>query len=130
MDVAKRLIDYGFHAPTVSFPVAGTLMVEPTESESLDELDRFCEAMIEIRREIEDVVTGRADRTDNVLKNAPHTAEAVAATAWTHPYTREDAAFPVPGLRHRKFWPSVGRVDNPYGDRNLFCACPPIETYG
>jgi glycine dehydrogenase len=130
MDVAKRLIDYGFHAPTVSFPVAGTLMVEPTESESLDELDRFCDAMIRIRGEIEDVVTGRADRTDNVLKNAPHTAEAVAATTWTHPYTREEAAFPVPGLRHRKFWPSVGRVDNPYGDRNLFCACPPIETYG
>jgi glycine dehydrogenase len=130
MDVAKRLIDYGFHAPTVSFPVAGTLMVEPTESESLDELDRFCEAMIEIRQEIEAVATGRADRTDNVLKNAPHTAEAVAATTWTHPYSREAAAFPVPGLRHRKFWPSVGRVDNPYGDRNLFCACPPIETYG
>jgi len=130
MDVAKRLIDYGFHAPTVSFPVAGTLMVEPTESESLDELDRFCDAMIEVRREIDDVVTGRADRTDNVLKNAPHTAEAVAATTWTHPYTREEAAFPVPGLRHRKFWPSVGRVDNPYGDRNLFCACPPIDTYG
>jgi glycine dehydrogenase len=129
MDVAKRLIDYGFHAPTVSFPVAGTLMVEPTESESLDELDRFCEAMIRIRGEIEDVVTGRADRTDNVLKNAPHTAEAVAATTWTHPYSREAAAFPVHGLRHRKFWPSVGRVDNPYGDRNLFCACPPIETY-
>jgi glycine dehydrogenase len=129
MDVAKRLIDYGFHAPTVSFPVPGTLMVEPTESESLDELDRFCEAMIQIRQEIDAVATGRADRTDNVLKNAPHTAEAVAAADWTHPYSREEAAFPVPGLRHRKFWPSVGRVDNPYGDRNLFCACPPIETY-
>ena len=127
MDVAKRLIDYAFHAPTVSFPVAGTLMVEPTESESLDELDRFCEAMLQIKQEIDDVAEGRADRVDNALKNAPHTAEAVAATAWTHPYSRETAAFPVPSLRTRKFWPSVGRIDNPYGDRNLFCSCPPIE---
>jgi glycine dehydrogenase len=127
MDVAKRLIDYGFHAPTVSFPVAGTLMVEPTESESLDELDRFCEAMLHIKLEIDAIAEGRADRVDNVLKNAPHTAEAVAATAWTHPYSRETAAFPVPSLRTRKFWPSVGRIDNPYGDRNLFCSCPPIE---
>ena len=128
MDVAKRLIDYGFHAPTVSFPVAGTLMVEPTESEDKDELDRFCDAMIQIRTEIEDVVQGRADRVDNVLKNAPHTAGSVAASDWPHPYSREQAAFPVPFLRDHKFWPSVGRIDNPYGDRNLFCSCPPVET--
>ena len=127
MDVAKRLMDYGFHAPTVSFPVAGTLMVEPTESEDKAELDRFCDAMIQIRKEIEDVVSGRADKTDNPLKNAPHTAEAVSATAWTHPYTREEAAFPLPYVRAGKFWPSVGRIDNPYGDRNLFCSCPPLE---
>jgi glycine dehydrogenase len=129
MDVAKRLIDYGFHAPTVSFPVAGTLMVEPTESESLEELDRFCEAMVAIRQEIADVVEGRADRTDNVLKNAPHTAEAVSRDSWPHPYSREQAAYPVPVLRWRKFWPAVGRVDNPYGDRNLFCSCPPVESF-
>jgi glycine dehydrogenase len=129
MDVAKRLIDYGFHAPTVSFPVAGTLMVEPTESESLEELDRFCEAMIHIRQEIADVVDGRADKTDNVLKNAPHTAEAVSSDNWTHPYSREQAAYPVPVLRWRKFWASVGRVDNPYGDRYLFCSCPPVESF-
>jgi glycine dehydrogenase len=127
MDVAKRLMDYGFHAPTVSFPVAGTLMVEPTESEDKAELDRFCDAMIQIRREIEDVVTGRADKVDNLLKNAPHTAEAVSATDWTHAYSREEAAFPLPYVRERKFWPSVGRIDNPYGDRNLFCSCPPLE---
>jgi glycine dehydrogenase len=129
MDVAKRLMDYGFHAPTVSFPVAGTLMVEPTESEDKAELDRFCDAMIQIRREIEAVVTGRADRVDNVLKNAPHTAEAVAATDWLHPYSREEAAFPLPFVRANKFWPSVGRIDNPYGDRNLFCSCPPVEAF-
>jgi glycine dehydrogenase len=125
-DVAKRLIDYGFHAPTVSFPVAGTLMVEPTESESKDELDRFCDAMIAIRAEIQSVIDGTADPLDNVLKNAPHTAAAVAATDWRHPYSREQAAFPLPFVRARKFWPSVGRVDNPFGDRNLFCTCPPI----
>ena len=129
MDVAKRLIDYGFHAPTVSFPVAGTLMVEPTESEDKGELDRFCDAMIQIRKEIEDVVQGRADKTDNVLKNAPHTAGAVAASDWPHQYSREQAAFPVAFLRDHKFWPSVGRIDNPYGDRNLFCSCPPVETF-
>jgi len=127
MDVAKRLMDYGFHAPTVSFPVAGTLMVEPTESEDQGELDRFCEAMIQIRREIEEVVTGAVDRRDNLLKNAPHTAGAIAAAEWTHPYTREQAAFPTAFVRARKFWPSVGRIDNPYGDRNLFCSCPPVE---
>jgi glycine dehydrogenase len=126
MDVAKRLIDYGFHAPTVSFPVAGTLMVEPTESEDKAELDRFCDAMIQIRKEIDDVAAGRADRQDNVLKNAPHTAEAVAADEWTHPYSREQAAFPLSFVRANKFWPPVGRIDNPYGDRNLFCSCPPM----
>ena len=129
MDVAKRLMDYGFHAPTVSFPVAGTLMVEPTESEDKGELDRFCDAMIQIRGEIEDVVTGRADRRDNVLKNAPHTAAAIATSEWTHPYSREQAAFPLPFVAASKVWPSVGRIDNPYGDRNLFCMCPPVETY-
>ena len=129
MDVAKRLMDYGFHAPTVSFPVAGTLMVEPTESEDKAELDRFCDAMIQIRREIDAVVSGRADRTDNVLKNAPHTAEAIAAADWSHPYSREEAAFPLPFVRANKFWPSVGRIDNPYGDRNLFCSCPPVEAF-
>jgi glycine dehydrogenase len=128
MDVAKRLIDYGFHAPTVSFPVAGTLMVEPTESEDKGELDRFCDAMIAIRQEIEDVVQGRADRQDNVLKHSPHTAAAVASTEWTHPYSREQAAFPLPFVTANKFWPSVGRIDNPYGDRNLFCSCPPVEN--
>jgi glycine dehydrogenase len=127
MDVAKRLIDFGFHAPTVSFPVAGTLMVEPTESEDQAELDRFCDAMIHIRGEIEAVVTGKADAEDNVLKNAPHTAAAVIAGKWTHPYTREQAVYPLPWVKERKFWPSVGRIDNPYGDRHLFCSCPPLE---
>jgi glycine dehydrogenase len=128
-DVAKRLMDYGFHAPTVSFPVAGTLMIEPTESEPKGELDRFCDAMIAIRQEIQAVIEGKADPKDNVLKNAPHTAASVTADAWTHPYSREQAAFPLPFVRANKFWPSVGRVDNPYGDRNLMCACPPIEAY-
>lgn len=129
MDVAKRLMDYGFHAPTVSFPVAGTLMVEPTESEDKAELDRFCDAMIQIRREIDAVISGRVDRSDNVLKNAPHTAESVSGDEWTHPYTRQEAAYPLPFVRARKVWPSVGRIDNPYGDRNLFCACPPVEAF-
>jgi glycine dehydrogenase len=128
-DVAKRLMDYGFHAPTVSFPVAGTLMVEPTESEPKEELDRFCEAMIAIRREIQDVIEGKADPKDNVLKNAPHTAAAVTADAWHHAYSRERAAFPLPFVRAKKFWPTVGRIDNPYGDRNLMCSCPPIEAF-
>jgi glycine dehydrogenase len=128
-DVAKRLMDYGFHAPTVSFPVAGTMMIEPTESESKDELDRFCDALIAIRREIQDVLDGRADAKDNVLKNAPHTAEEVTADGWSHPYSREQAAYPLPFVRANKFWPAVARIDNPYGDRNLVCACPPIETY-
>ncbi len=128
-DVAKRLMDYGFHAPTVSFPVPGTLMVEPTESEPKSELDRFCDALIAIRREIDEVVSGKADAKDNVLKHAPHTAAAVSADTWTHPYSREQAAFPLPWVRAAKFWPSVGRIDNPYGDRNLMCVCPPMETY-
>jgi glycine dehydrogenase len=128
MDVAKRLMDYGFHAPTVSFPVAGTLMVEPTESEDKAELDRFCEAMIQIRAEIDEVVSGRADRADNVLKHAPHTADVVSATEWRHSYSREQAAFPLPFVRAKKFWPPVGRIDNPYGDRNLFFSCPPMES--
>jgi glycine dehydrogenase len=124
MDVAKRLMDYGFHAPTVSFPVAGTLMVEPTESEDKAELDRFCDAMIQIRREIDDVVSGRADPNDNPLKHAPHTAVVVSASEWKHRYSREDAAFPLAFVRERKFWPPIGRIDNAYGDRNLFCSCP------
>jgi glycine dehydrogenase len=128
-DVAKRLMDYGFHAPTVSFPVAGTLMVEPTESEPKDELDRFCDAMIAIRSEIQAVIDGAADRNDNVLKNAPHTAAVVSADRWPHAYSREQAAFPLPFVRARKVWPAVGRIDNPYGDRNLMCACPPIEAF-
>jgi glycine dehydrogenase len=128
-DVAKRLMDYGFHAPTVSFPVAGTLMVEPTESEPLEELDRFCDAMIAIRAEIQAIADGKADPVDNVLKNAPHPAEDVTADEWTHPYSRTQAAYPVPSLRHHKFWPAISRIDNPYGDRNLVCACPPIEAY-
>ncbi|MEO7273691.1 MAG: aminomethyl-transferring glycine dehydrogenase, partial [Vicinamibacterales bacterium] len=128
-DVAKRLMDYGFHAPTVSFPVAGTMMIEPTESESKDELDRFCDALIAIRAEIQAVVDGTVDPRDNVLKNAPHTADALTADEWTHPYSRQQAAYPLPYLRTGKFWPSVARIDNPYGDRNLICACPPIEAY-
>lgn len=125
-DVAKRLMDYGFHAPTVSFPVVETLMVEPTESESKEELDRFCDAMIAIRKEIRAVEDGKADRAVNVLKNAPHTAEAVTADEWTLPYSRAEAAYPLPYLREHKFWPAVGRIDAAYGDRNLFCTCPTL----
>jgi glycine dehydrogenase len=128
-DIAKRLMDYGFHAPTVSFPVPGTLMVEPTESEAKFELDRFCDAMIAIRNEIRDIEEGRADKADNVLKNSPHTALEIASDDWKHPYTRQAAAYPVPGLRDNKFWPPVARVDNAYGDRNFICACEPIESY-
>jgi glycine dehydrogenase len=126
-DVAKRLIDYGFHAPTMSFPVAGTLMVEPTESEAKDELDRFCEAMIAIRDEVRAIERGAADRADNPLKHAPHTAAAVGADAWTHAYGREQAAWPVSSLADGKYWSPVARVDNVYGDRNLFCSCVPVE---
>jgi glycine dehydrogenase len=128
-DVAKRLIDYGFHAPTVSFPVAGTLMIEPTESESKAELDRFCDALISIRAEIERVALGVADAEDNPLKNAPHTAAMVVSDDWNKPYSRQEAAFPAPWTLQHKFWPSVRRVDNAYGDRNLVCACPPTESY-
>ena len=129
LDVAKRLMDYGFHAPTVSFPVAGTLMIEPTESESQEELDRFCDAMIAIRQEIQAVVDGTADPRDNVLKHAPHTAAAIASDGWTHPYSREQAAFPLPFVKADKFWPPIGRIDNAYGDRNLICTCPDIAEY-
>jgi glycine dehydrogenase len=129
-DVAKRLMDYGFHAPTMSFPVAGTLMIEPTESESRAELDRLCDALIAIRGEIRAIEEGRMDRADNPLSNAPHTVHEVTAAEWTHPYSREEAAFPAPWVRGAKFWPAVSRVDNGYGDRNLVCACPPMEAYG
>ena len=128
-DIAKRLMDFGFHAPTMSFPVAGTLMIEPTESESREELDRFCDALIHIRGEIERVKLGEFDAQDNPLKNAPHTAAELVADKWEHRYTREEAAYPMPSLRDRKYWPPVARLDNVYGDRNLFCACPGIEAY-
>jgi len=128
-DLAKRLMDYGFHAPTVSFPVAGTLMIEPTESETKEELDRFCDALIEIRNEVREVEEGKADKENNVLKNAPHTAAVITADAWTRPYSRQKAAYPLPYVKDAKFWPSVSRVDNAYGDRNLVCSCLPIEEY-
>ncbi|WIG56212.1 MAG: Glycine dehydrogenase [decarboxylating] (glycine cleavage system P protein) [Rhodanobacteraceae bacterium] len=128
-DIAKRLIDFGFHAPTLSFPVAGTLMVEPTESESLHELDRFIDAMIQIREEIRAIEDGRLDREDNPLKHAPHTAAAVSASEWTHAYPRELAAYPLPSLKHVKYWPPVARVDNVYGDKHVFCACVPVEAF-
>ena len=126
-DVAKRLMDYGFHAPTISWPVAGTMMVEPTESESKDELDRFCDAMISIHAEMTAIANGTADKQNNLLKNAPHTTRQIAAEKWDHPYSREQAAFPAPWLRDHKFWPSVARIDNVYGDRNLFCSCVPLQ---
>ncbi len=128
-DIAKRLMDYGFHAPTVSWPVAGTIMVEPTESESKEELDRFCDAMISIRQEIEEIETGKADKEDNLLKNAPHTAESLMVDEWKHSYSRKRAAYPAPWTREHKFWPTVGRVDNAFGDRNFVCSCLPIEAY-
>ena len=128
-DIAKRLMDYGFHAPTVSFPVAGTLMIEPTESEPKEELDRFCETLLQIRKEISEIEEGKADREDNVLKNAPHTAAVVTADEWKHAYSRQKAAYPLPFVREAKFWPAVSRVDNAYGDRNLMCSCLPIEEF-
>jgi len=128
-DIAKRLMDYGFHAPTMSWPVPGTLMIEPTESETLAELDRFCDAMIGIRQEIQEIIDGRADRVDNVLKNAPHPARALLSDVWDRPYAREKAAYPTPWTRAHKFWPPVARVDNAYGDRNLMCTCPPMDAY-
>jgi glycine dehydrogenase len=128
-DVAKRLMDYGFHAPTTSFPVLGTIMFEPTESEDKGELDRFCEAMMSIYEEMQEIINGKADAGDNLLKNAPHTAEEIASSDWSHPYSREQAAYPLEYLKTHKFWPAVGRIDNTYGDRNLFCVCPPLESY-
>jgi len=129
-DVAKRLMDYGFHAPTLSFPVAGTIMIEPTESEDLAELDRFCNALLQIKAEIDEIATGAADAKNNVLHNAPHTLAQLTANDWTFPYSREKAAYPVPYLKTRnKFWASVARIDNGYGDRNLICTCPSIEAY-
>jgi glycine dehydrogenase len=128
-DVAKRLMDYGFHAPTVSWPVAGTMMIEPTESEPKHELDRFCDAMISIHAEIEAVASGKQDRQNNLLKNAPHTARQIASDKWDRPYSREQAAFPAPWTREHKFWPAAARIDNVYGDRNLFCSCPPVEEF-
>jgi len=128
-DIAKRLIDYGFHAPTVSFPVPGTLMIEPTESESLHEIDRFCDALIAIGEEIKEIENGSADKEDNVLKNSPHTIAAIASDDWAHPYSRSKAGYPAPWTKQNKFWSPVGRVNSAYGDRNLICACPPIEDY-
>ncbi len=128
-DIAKRLMDYGFHAPTLSFPVHGTLMVEPTESESKQELDRFIEAMSLIYQEIQDVISGELDKTDNPLKNAPHTAETVTSDCWEHAYTRQQAAFPLRWLKENKYWPPVGRIDDAFGDRNLVCTCSPTESY-
>jgi len=128
-DVAKRLMDYGFHAPTMSWPVAGTMMVEPTESESKEELDRFCQAMIAIRDEIRAIEEGRIDRENNALKYAPHTAEALLDPEWDRPYSREAGAYPAPWVRDRKFWPVVGRIDNVFGDRNLVCTCLPMDAY-
>ena len=128
-DIAKRLMDYGFHAPTLSFPVAGTLMIEPTESEDKAELDRFCDAMISIHGEMQAIANGQADKADNVLKNAPHTQAVICSNAWSHAYTREQAAFPLPYVAAAKFWPSVSRVNNTHGDRNLVCTCEPVEAY-
>lgn len=128
-DIAKRLIDYGFHPPTVSWPVAGTVMVEPTESESKQELDRFCDAMIAIREEIREIEDGKVDRQNNLLKNAPHTAASLMSATWDRPYSRERAAYPTPWTREHKFWATVGRIDNAYGDRNLVCSCLPLDAY-
>jgi len=128
-DIAKRLMDYGFHSPTMSWPVPGTLMIEPTESESKAELDRLCDALIAIRSEIRQIETGELDKDDNPLKHAPHTAEAVSDDHWPHTYPRSLAAYPAPWLRDHKYWPPVGRIDNPYGDRHLVCTCPPMNQY-
>ena len=128
-DVAKRLMDFGFHSPTMSWPVPGTIMVEPTESESKDELDKFCDAMLIVKQEIDDVIEGRVSAQDSPLKGAPHTADIVSATEWNKVYSREVAAYPLPWVKSNKFWPSVGRVDDTYGDRNLVCTCPPLSEY-
>jgi glycine dehydrogenase len=128
-DIAKRLLDYNFHAPTVSFPVPGTLMIEPTESEPKEEIDRFCEAMVEIRKEIGEIESGKADKINNVLKNAPHTASLALSDPWELPYSRKKAVFPRAFVEQNKFWPSVRRIDSAYGDRNLMCSCIPLEEY-
>jgi glycine dehydrogenase len=128
-DLAKRLMDYGYHAPTLSFPVAGTLMIEPTESESKIELDRFCDTLLAIRNEVAEIENGSVSKEDNVLKNAPHTAMEISSDSWSHSYSRDKAAFPLPFVVAKKFWPSVARVNNTHGDRNLICACLPIEAY-
>jgi glycine dehydrogenase len=128
-DVAKRLMDYGFHAPTMSFPVPGTIMIEPTESEDKAELDRFCDALLSIREEIREIEDGKMDKKDNALKNAPHTQSSVITGQWSHGYTREKAAFPLEYVRQNKFWPSVARVNNTVGDRNLICVCEPTSSY-
>jgi glycine dehydrogenase len=128
-DVAKRLMDYGFHAPTLSFPVPGTIMIEPTESEDKTELDRFCDALINIYHEIESIEKGKADKTDNPLKNAPHTMEVICSNDWNHPYSREQAAFPLKFVKDKKIWPAVARVNNTFGDRNLICTCEPVTSY-
>jgi glycine dehydrogenase len=129
VDIAKRLMDYGYHAPTVSFPVAGTIMIEPTESESKAELDKFCEALSSIRNEIAEIENGISDKNLNVLKNAPHTAYVITADEWILPYSRSKAAYPLSWIRANKFWPTVGRVNDAYGDRNLVCSCIPMEEY-
>jgi len=128
-DIAKRLMDFGFHAPTMSFPVVGTLMIEPTESESKAELDRFADALLQIRAEIADVEAGRVPVESSALRNAPHTAADLLREEWARPYTREQGAFPAPWVRHRKYWPPVRRIDNVYGDRNVVCECLPVEAY-
>ena len=128
-DVAKRLIDYGFHAPTMSLPVAGTIMIEPTESEDKAELDRFCDALIAIHEEIKAIENGELDKVDNPLKNAPHTQKVICADEWNHKYTRQQAAFPLYYVQHNKFWPTVARVNNTHGDRNLVCTCEPVASY-
>jgi glycine dehydrogenase len=128
-DVAKRLMDFGFHAPTLSFPVAGTLMIEPTESEDKAELDRFCDALLQIRAEIQAIANGQADAKDNVLKHAPHTQFVINSNDWSRPYSREEAAYPLDWVRSNKFWPSVSRVNNTHGDRNLICTCAPTESF-
>jgi glycine dehydrogenase len=129
IDIAKRLMDYGFHAPTVAFPVHGTLMVEPTESEPLYELDRLVDAMLEIRKEIAEIEEGKADKANNLIKNAPHTAPMIAADQWEYPYTRMRAAYPMSWSQNDKYWPTVTRIDDAYGDRNLMCVCEPVENY-
>jgi glycine dehydrogenase len=129
-DVAKRLMDYGFHAPTVSFPVHDTFMIEPTESESREEIDRFCDAMECIRKEIDEVILGEVDAENNLLKNSPHTAEMIASDNWDFPYSRQKAAYPIQYLKDLyKYWMPIGRIDNAYGDRHLYCTCPPVEDY-